>query len=139
MLVVCTGNVCRSAMAQGVLASLLPDVPVSSAGVSALPGYPVDHYAVATMRESLGIDISAHRARRLILPMCEYADLILVMELGQKRSVERAFGPSRGKVYCFDPAEDVADPRGRSRPMYDVCLTQILAGAQRWVNRIRAL
>lgn len=85
ILLVCLGNVCRSPLAEHVLrmriGELLPDggdgaVHVSSAGVRALAGQPMDGNATAELRR-LGGDASAFRARQLTSAIVERADLVL--------------------------------------------------------------
>lgn len=83
---VCTGNTCRSPMAEGLLRALLDergidDVEVSSAGLMAVDGDRVSDNSAAAMRE-IGLDISAHRARKLTLEMLN-ADRIITMTASQ--------------------------------------------------------
>lgn len=84
ILAVCTGNICRSPMAEGMLRNAMPDslagiVHVASAGTHALHGNQASTSAVQVM-QTYGIDISGHRARRLNKSMLKDADLVLVME-----------------------------------------------------------
>src|SRR5258706_14415043 len=85
VLVVCTGNICRSPMAEGFLKELLAlradqdeRIDVSSAGTAAWDGSPATTEAIAAAagREA---DISEHRARRLAAHHVEQADLVLGM------------------------------------------------------------
>ncbi len=89
MLVVCTGNVCRSPMAEGLLRRRLGragvDAHVHSAGL-VTEGQPASRYGVEAM-DRRGIDISAHRSRRLAADQIEDADLIIGMELQHVREV----------------------------------------------------
>ena len=91
ILVVCTGNICRSPIAEGFLRELLQDrgidgILVESAGVSGLRGYPADPEAVRAAAEQ-GFDISRHRARRVNHKMIERADLLLAMTAEQRDAV----------------------------------------------------
>lgn len=82
VLYVCTGNVCRSPMAEWLLRSRLPadaDVTVESAGMAALVGHEID-YGSASVLAELGIDASAHRARQFEPAMAAGADLVLTAE-----------------------------------------------------------
>lgn len=76
MLFVCTGNVCRSPMAEHLLRSAVPDLEVSSAGTRALAGEPMQPFALATLA-GRGIDGAAFRARQLTAELVEGADLVL--------------------------------------------------------------
>ncbi|MBU1045054.1 MAG: threonylcarbamoyl-AMP synthase [Candidatus Omnitrophica bacterium] len=82
ILFVCTGNSCRSAMAEGLMKHMVKGIDrfdISSAGVAAFGGMPASHDAIAVMRK-YGVDITGHRARRLDNQMVKTADYILVME-----------------------------------------------------------
>lgn len=92
LLFVCTGNICRSPMAEGLARrslerlhpSLLPHLSLGSAGVSGLDGEPATAEAVITMRDR-GIDISSHRARSTTSAVLSGCGLALVMEERQRR------------------------------------------------------
>lgn len=82
MLYVCTGNVCRSPMAELLLRAWTPGQPadlVSSAGTEALVGHGIDR-ATASVLGQLGIDPGRHRARQFEPWMAMQADLILTAE-----------------------------------------------------------
>ena len=137
VLTVCTGNICRSPMAQGWLATRCPHLTVQSAGVSALTGTPAEPLAVQLMAE-LGIDIRAHRARPLTEALVRTHALILVAELAHKRHIEQVFPFSRGRVYRM--AEhlrlDTPDPYQQDRPHYQHSLALITAGLEHWAQRL---
>ncbi len=130
LLMVCTGNVCRSPMAEYLLRHWLgPDTAweVRSAGVSAMEGEPASEAAVVALAER-GIDASGHRSRMLDQGWVDAADLIVVMTDAHRRIVEGRFPATRGKVFLlksFGPAgrdEDIDDPIGMPLDVYrDVC------------------
>lgn len=83
VLFVCTGNTCRSPMAEGILKKMLKDegvgdIEVTSAGTHGLPHAPASLFATQVAGQR-GIDLSKHRSRRLIPEMIKQTDLILVM------------------------------------------------------------
>src|SRR6202044_1349980 len=84
ILFVCTGNICRSPMAEGLFRHLVADrkdVRVASAGVHASPGQPPSTYSVEALAE-IGIDISRQRSQSLTDDLVARADLIFAMTRG---------------------------------------------------------
>jgi len=124
VLVVCTGNTCRSPMAAGWLNAQLAGKgwTAESAGVAAWGGGPASPEAIEVMRE-IGVDISAHRSRKLSWKLVEEADLILAMTGGHLHEINQRFPEAKGKVQLLNsfgpgPAADVADPFGLSADAY---------------------
>jgi protein-tyrosine phosphatase len=115
ILIVCTGNICRSPMAEVLLRQRLrerrPSAVVESAGISALVGHPADPLAQELMANR-GLDLSAHRARQLSPELMRLFELVLVMEAGQQRAVEALDPTSRGRVHRVGRIGgfDVPDP-----------------------------
>ena len=124
VLVVCTGNTCRSPMAEGWLNQKLAGKGwlAESAGVAAWGGTPASPEAIEVMRE-IGVDLSAHRNRSLTRALADEAAIILAMTDGHRREIERHFPEAAAKVrlvksFGAAPAEDVADPFGASVDAY---------------------
>src|SRR3989442_1673698 len=93
ILLVCTGNICRSPMAEGFLRQLLDEraageVEVSSAGVQSWDDSPATPEAVRALQER-GIDISNHLARRLTRNLIEESELVLAMAADHRDAVLR--------------------------------------------------
>ncbi len=141
ILVVCTGNICRSPMAAALLghnlASHNPAVEVQSAGLAALVDYPADPLAQELLSER-GIDLSGHRARQLTAAMIMGADLVLAMETAQVKMVESMLPGARGRVHRLGKAGafDVPDPYGRSRDTFVQALELIDQGLTDWQSRL---
>ena len=97
---VCTGNICRSPMGELLLTRYLSGttVQVSSAGTHGLPMHQIDPNS-ALLMESVGIEPSGFRSRRLTQPMAESADLILCFEKDQRKDIV-TLAPTavRGKI-----------------------------------------
>lgn len=132
VLTVCTGNICRSPMAAGLLEHYLPPdlferVTVTSAGTHGLHGHQAEPNAIEAMAE-LGIDIRGHRARRIGRDIVRSADLILTMEDAHSHDLKRLIrwrqNPPR-MISEFNPrtvAHDIEDPYGARLEAYQTCL-----------------
>jgi protein-tyrosine phosphatase len=100
VLFVCTGNVCRSPLAEGYLKHLLSKnglngVEVSSAGIAALVGAPPFECAIEVAQKH-GFDISEHIARQITGPLIEDIDRIFCMESWQV-SIAKEMDPKRAR------------------------------------------
>lgn len=136
ILFVCTGNTCRSPMAEGLFKDMLKknkisDISVSSAGISALPGGSANEKAVAALEEK-GIDIRGHKSRQLSEDNIMKMDLILTMTSAHKKLIESFFVndlEDRPKIFTLKefagkisggkvPKDDIKDPFGRDYKVY---------------------
>src|SRR5438132_9834994 len=138
ILFVCTGNVCRSPMAEGLFRNAAKgrgDFRVFSAGVGAIEGQPPSAYAVQALRE-LGIDISQQRSRMLTADVVNEADYIFGMTHGHVDAVNLLYPHAAEKTFLlreFDETldvfeKDISDPIGGSYEVYLDCRDQIEQG-----------
>jgi protein-tyrosine-phosphatase len=103
LLFVCTGNTCRSPMAEGILRKALKErgvknLEVRSAGTHGLHLAPASVFAAAAAG-AIGVDLSRHRSRQLDQEMIEKADLILVMSPEQAQYIGRMNRAALEKTY----------------------------------------
>ncbi|ULQ45315.1 low molecular weight phosphotyrosine protein phosphatase [Flagellatimonas centrodinii] len=136
--VLCTGNICRSPIAEGLLRTALPGRTVFSAGTAAVIGAPADPHSVAVMRAN-GLDIAAHRAQQATQPMLQGADLILVLDQGHADWVTRRYPQLRGRVHkvCkWRDNADVDDPYRHPREAFARAYVEIEQGVQDWLQRL---
>ena len=140
ILTLCIGNICRSPLAQVLLARELPDCNIWSAGLSALVGSPADPASVQIAQEHQ-LDLSAHRAQQVTHVMCQQAELILVMEQAHKNWLEQLYPSVRGKVFRLGQYGqfDIADPYRQPREAFDTAYQGIAQGVADWLTRIKQL
>lgn len=154
--VVCSGNTCRSAMAEVVLRDLLNRSPigdrteVSSAGLLVMqPDAPADEHALAALRK-VGLDGSAHRTTQFDFDELDQFDLVLFVESRHVDLFNSASPPkgAREKIRLlrsFDPVAvalktlDLPDPLGKGQPAYRQCLKDIRSAAPRVVTELERI
>jgi len=136
ILVVCTGNICRSPMAEGLLRHMLPkgwgpNIHIHSAGTHGLDDQPAASFAIQAASE-MGVDISGHRARSLDREMVSQADLILVMEPFHREIVARAVSSGESDrlrlLADFETprqSDTIDDPYNHSLKVYRACINRI--------------
>ncbi len=128
ILIVCTANVCRSPMAEGLLRTILQEQPrfgdwkVESAGTWVYEGQPASSRTLKVLRER-GIDMSHHRARGINKELLQAFDLVFTMEKGHKEALLSEFPELAGRVFLISELvgsnKDIIDPMGGELADYE--------------------
>ncbi len=135
VLFVCTGNTCRSPMAEGIYNSISHGA--FSRGLYA-EGGSASINAIKAM-EKLGIDISHHNSTQLTKEDLENADLVLTMTKGHKGAILSVF-PGEDKVFTigeYAGGYDVIDPYGGSEEVYEACAEELYSYIERIVEKLK--
>ncbi len=149
VVVVCTGNICRSPTAEVVLrqrleeAGLADRVSVDSAGTYAGHGGESPDRRARDAARRRGYDLSGVHARAVSRDDAE-ADLLLAMDRGHLRRLQQVFGSHDGVTLFLDgeaggAAAEVPDPYYGGSAGFEQVLDLIEEGSRRWVERIRAM
>jgi len=136
ILFVCTGNTCRSPLAEGFLKKLLAKssssgMEIGSAGLDALPGSSASFHSVQVALKN-SVSLEEHQARLVTAELIEQADLILVMEAGHRSHLVDRYPQASDKIYLLrhfarygSQERGIPDPYGGNLEAYRFCFEDI--------------
>lgn len=134
LLMVCTGNICRSPLAEFQMRHIAPEFKVSSAGIAAVEGAGIDISTAEIARED-GLDVSGHVARQISDDVIFGHDLIIVMDRGQYDWVVHNFPQDRGRVVMltrWSGGGNIPDPFRRSMAVHRLVHKKIVQCCHEW-------
>ncbi|WFM70012.1 low molecular weight protein-tyrosine-phosphatase [Halomonas sp. CKK8] len=141
ILVLCTGNICRSPVAAAMLAAKLPEKQIETAGLNAMEGHGVEPRARA-LAEAEGLDVSEHTARQVTLDILQSADLVLVMSDGQRHAVGQMDPAALGKTMLLGrwleggQGREIPDPYRKSREAFEQVHALLKEATGEWARRL---
>lgn len=151
VLIVCTANICRSPMAQGLLAHALSgqagplrDLKVISAGVAAHHGDDVSENTVIALKK-VGIDVAQHRSRVLNQSLLDNAIAVFGMTESHRAAIMARAKPVPKHLYLFrefmpPPASsEIGDPFGGPLRLYESCRDEMVEAIPSLVSFLKTL
>lgn len=138
ILVVCTGNICRSPIGERILKQLLPTMQVDSAGTTALIDHNADNSAIKIAKKH-GISLEGHKGKQFTAKLARNYDLILAMEKIHINQIEKIAPEARGKTMLFGhwlENRDIPDPYRKSDEAFASVFVLIQRSSQLWVEKL---
>lgn len=130
---ICTGNICRSAMAHGLMEKKVKelglDIEVFSSGLYAEDGERATDYAISAMEE-YGVDLKKHRATNTRKSKIREMDLILCATEAHKNMLLEIYPDIKDKIYTMkeyvgEQEKNIKDPWGYGLETYKKCANEI--------------
>lgn len=135
ILFACTGNTCRSPMAQCLMDNLAKQhnlrISTDSAGISPWPGQPASSGASSAMK-TMGVSLKNHQAKPITDDLMNWADLIVCMTMGHKNYLSAKWPELQEKIITFP--EPIQDPYGQSDHVYLRCAQQLDRLITKWAK-----
>ncbi|VUT02149.1 protein tyrosine phosphatase [Klebsiella spallanzanii] len=140
ILVVCTGNICRSPIGERFLRRELPNKRIDSAGTGALIDHEADASAIK-IAEKHDLSLRGHKAQQFTAALGRRYDLILVMERVHLEQIGRIAPEARGKTMLFAHwlgKKDIPDPYKKSEEAFSSVYQLIEQAGLCWVEKLVA-
>jgi protein-tyrosine phosphatase len=140
ILVVCTGNICRSPIGERYLRRALPNKKIDSAGTDALVDHAADESAIK-VAGAHGLSLEGHKGRQFTSSLGRQYDLILVMERFHIEQIGRIAPEARGKTMLFGQwmeRKDIPDPYRKSEEAFASVYQLIEQAGKCWAEKLDA-
>ncbi|HBZ2299663.1 TPA: protein tyrosine phosphatase, partial [Klebsiella pneumoniae] len=121
ILIVCTGNICRSPIGERLFQHYLDSKKIDSAGVGALVGHAADEMA-STVSKNHGLSLDGHKGKQFDSDLARQYDLILVMEKHHIEKVSSISPEARGKTFLLGHwlnKVEIPDPYKQSQEAFE--------------------
>jgi protein-tyrosine phosphatase len=147
IVIVCTGNTCRSPMAESILkdalikrGEVIDEFNITSAGISTIDGLDASKHSISALKE-MNIDLKNHKSKLLTLGLIEKADLILTMTKTHKDIILNSMPQFSNKIFTLkefadDKNIDIVDPFGGSLEVYKVTAKDIQNTINKLIDKI---
>lgn len=144
VLFVCTGNTCRSSMAEGIFNRIAKekgkDYKATSAGILAYEGLPATDEAVEVLKEEYDIDISHHKSRSIKREYLEDADLVFTMTMMQRKTLVSKYPEFADKIFTLNEFAgnegDIDDPFGYGKDVYKKTAEELYTSISRIIEKL---
>ena len=139
ILFVCTGNTCRSPMAEAVFNHLCSEKKSEhksfSRGLNVIIPQPISSKSIEALKNK-NIEIKKTISQQLTNEDVKNADLILTMTSGHKMTLKSVFPEYKEKIYtlnekAYSKESDIADPFGRRQDVYNECCEEIIGAVEK--------
>lgn len=141
ILIICVGNICRSPTAEALLTHKLQgrNLTISSAGIGALVGNPMDKTAHEVLRDH-GLEHLLHRARQVDGDMLHQADIVLAMEQSHIQHIRQIAPEVHGKTFLMGKWLDdmeIPDPFRQSKPAFEHVHSLLTQSVESWLPYLK--
>lgn len=138
ILVVCTGNICRSPIGERYLRGAMTDKKIDSAGTGALIDHSADESAIKIAAQH-DISLEGHKARQFTSAMARQYDLILAMDKSHIEQIGKIAPEVRGKTMLYGHwlnQRDIPDPYRKSDEAFASVYKLIELSSQLWIEKL---
>jgi protein-tyrosine phosphatase len=138
VLVLCTGNICRSPYAEAKFKHMFPSKTVCSAGTGALVGDGADPMGLDIAKER-GIDLSEHVAQQVDRRLVNTSDIIIVMDDSHLKRLFQKYPEARGKTFKLAKwlgDKNIGDPYQKSKEFFGIVFDEIDKAVESWQGKL---